>query len=128
MWDVAAASMVALMVAGATLAGAVDLNPLHWIGAGVGGVVNAALSAAFVALVAWLGKGKWDAVQLKKAVAGIKAEVDQFRVATGQASPGGTKIVAEEWGGLAGATITNVLTVLRGLNPSWMPHIGEGGK
>jgi len=114
---------VALMALTAGAAVAFDWNPVHWVTGGAESALKTLGGLLFTAFVAWLGKGKWDSVQLKRAVYEIKGSVDLYRKASGQASPGGTKVTVQEAGEVAGKALTGVLSALRGINPAWIPHI-----
>jgi len=69
----------ALLIAGS--AWGVSWNPVDWVKMGAEKGAVAVASMLFTALVAWLGKGRWDAMQLKRAVAEIKLAVDEVRKA-----------------------------------------------
>lgn len=110
-----------LMIVTVSLAYA-SLNPVEWVRNGVGSVLEGGAWGVFGLLIAWLGKGKWDAIQLKRAVADIKLAVDEVRRANDANSPGGDKVTVGEMTGIAEKSLTSILSVLRGVNQKWIPH------
>lgn len=110
----------ALLIAGS--AWGVSWNPVDWVKMGAEKGAVAVASMLFTALVAWLGKGRWDAMQLKRAVAEIKLAVDEVRKANDENSPGGNKVTVGEAGKVAEHSLTAILCTLRGINPAWIPH------
>jgi hypothetical protein len=98
------------------------LNPVEWFKGGVWAITSKILWAAFGVLVAWLGKGKWNEIQLKKAVVNIKLAVDEARKANDANSPGGEKVVLGEYVTIGEKALSAVLATLRGINPAWIPH------
>lgn len=114
-----------LLVAGS--AWALSWNPVDWVKVGAEKGAVAVASMLFTALVAWLGKGRWDAMQLKRAVVEIKLAVDEVRKASDANSPGGNKVTVGEAGKVAEHSLTAILCTLRGINPAWIPHwVDEG--
>ena len=97
-------------------------NPLDWVKTAAESGVKSVLGAAFGALILWLGKGKWDSIQLKRAVAEIKGAVDEVRKANDVNSPGGNKVTIGEATKVAERSLSAILYTLRGINPKWLPH------
>ena len=86
------------------------------------GGIKGLASLAFGALIAWLGKGKWDQAQLKRALSEIKSAVDSVRMSNDANSPGGNKVTIGEMVPVAEKSLSAILCTLRGINPKWIPH------
>lgn len=99
-----------------------SFNPLDWVKNGIGSVLEGGAWGLFGLVIMWLGKGKWDAIQLKRAMTDIKLAVDEVRKANDANSPGGDKVTVGEMTGIAEKSLTSILSVLRGMNPKWIPH------
>ncbi len=110
------------IVALATPVLAMSWNPVDWVREAASSGVKGVAGLVFGALIAWLGKGKWDQVQLKRAVAEIKSAVDSVRMANDANSPGGNKVTVGEMVPIAEKSFSAILSTLRGINPKWIPH------
>jgi hypothetical protein len=114
--------VILALVAFAAPALALSWNPLDWVKTAAESGAKGLAGIAFGALIAWLGKGKWDQVQLKRAVAEIKSAVDSVRMANDANSPGGNKVTVGEMVPIAEKSLSAILFTLRGINPKWIPH------
>ena len=96
-------------------------NPLSW-GGDIGKLISDGGWGIAAIAVGWLIKRTIDSFTLKSAIISIKDAVDSVRMANDANSPGGAKVTVGEAVGIAEKSLTSILSVLRTLNPAWLPH------
>lgn len=122
--------LVVLLILFAVPVYAFSLNPINWLKSGVNGLLSEVGIGLLVLVITWITKGRVDKKKAEKFVKGFKSfayvtknSIDRVRRSGNKDSPGGTKVTIGEGVGIAQKALEDILSEVRKLDPSWVPHI-----